>query len=172
MRRRQFLRALPLAGVVATAGCTSGRVTPTEVETGDREIKMTLSDGEHYFDPVGLAVEPGETVTWVNERGSHSTVSYSDDSGKKVAERRIPDGATGWNSGIVHEAGETVARPFEVEGTYDYFCDSHDKYGMVGRIVVGDPGGPADDQFPPSGTVPAAGRIVEAGSVSFAEFDG
>ena len=43
---------------------------------------------------------------------------------------------------------------------------------MVGRIVVGDPGGPADDQSPPHGTVPAAGRIVEAGSVSFAAFDG
>ena len=33
---------------------------------------------------------------------------------------------------------------FEVEGTYDYYSRRHEVIGMVGRIVVGSPGGPGE----------------------------
>ena len=34
-----------------------------------------------------------------------------------------------------------------VEGVYDYFCLPHEAAGMVGRIVVGRPGGPGTLPF-------------------------
>jgi len=33
---------------------------------------------------------------------------------------------------------------FEVEGTYDYYSQRQEVIGMVGRIVVGRPGGPGE----------------------------
>ena len=33
---------------------------------------------------------------------------------------------------------------FDVEGTYDYFSRNHEVLGLVGRIVVGKPGGPGE----------------------------
>ena len=37
---------------------------------------------------------------------------------------------------------------FDVEGTYDYFSRDQEIMGMVGRIVVGKPGGPAEKYKP------------------------
>ena len=34
-----------------------------------------------------------------------------------------------------------------MEGVYDYFCLPHEAAGMVGRIVVGRPGGPGTLPF-------------------------
>ena len=38
--------------------------------------------------------------------------------------------------------GATLEYTFEAEGTYDYYSRRHEVIGMVGRIVVGRPGGP------------------------------
>jgi plastocyanin len=170
MRRRGFLRAVGTTaaiGVTATAGCGGGGdgATPTR---GEHAVDM-LTDGAVYFDPIGLAVEPGETVTFRNESGRHSSTAYR---GEIAAGRRIPEGAEGWNGTTFTTQGKTFEHTFEVEGTYDYFCIPHKSVGMVGRIVVGDPGGPAEGSMPPDGPVPESARIVEAGAVSFSSFDG
>jgi hypothetical protein len=41
---------------------------------------------------------------------------------------------------------------------------------MVGRIVVGQPGGPAAGGMPPDGKVPTSQTIVEKGVVSYESF--
>ena len=43
--------------------------------------------------------------------------------------------------------GTTFGYTFEVEGTYDYYSRRHEVIGMVGRIVVGRPGGPGEKPF-------------------------
>jgi hypothetical protein len=41
-------------------------------------------------------------------------------------------------------SGGTLKWTFEVEGTYDYYSRAYEYLGMVGRIIVGQPGGPGE----------------------------
>ncbi len=89
---------------------------------------------------------------------------------------RIPEGGESWHSGMLGlTAGTRFEHRFQVEGVYDYFCQPHYHFGMVGRIVVGGArGGPAirrplaelpessQRQMPPVETVTEeAGRTFE-----------
>ncbi|MFC7080300.1 plastocyanin/azurin family copper-binding protein [Halorussus caseinilyticus] len=64
----------------------------------------------------------------------------------------------------------TFSYTFEVSGTYDYFCIPHKALGMVGRVVCGEPGGPAEGSMPPDGDVPESQAIVDRGTISYEEF--
>ncbi len=124
---------------------------------GQATVEMITEGGDNYFDPIGLQVEPGTTVTFENTSGAHNSVSYDD---------RIPSGAETWDTTI----GETAEHTFETEGTYDYFCRPHKTAGMVGRIVVGEPGGPAEGSMPPDGDVPDSDTITSEGEVAYEDF--
>lgn len=149
-----------------------GNATQTGTEGGgggggSQTVAMVTDGDQYYFDPIGLFVEPGASVTWENQAGSHSSTAYVE--GNPQAEvNRIPGDAEGWNSEILSEEGATFSHTFEVQGTYDYYCIPHKSLGMVGRIVVGEPSGLEGD--PPDGSVPAEQTIVEQGAVSFEEF--
>jgi uncharacterized membrane protein len=117
--------------------------------------------GNNYFDPIGLHVEPGTMVRFEIKAGAHSATAYPE---------RIPTDADTFDS-------ETISRgsfdhTFETPGTYDYYCTPHRSVGMVGRIVVGQPGGPAGDSPIPDGDVPASQTIVEQGSVPYGSSSG
>jgi|GEM_PF-371707 len=143
--RRQFLEALG-AGTVATAGLirpVAAQETPV--------VRM----GNNYFDPVGLHVEPGTTVRFEIATGAHSATAY---------ESRIPADASAFDSGVVSSGGFEYT--FEEPGTYDYYCIPHESVGMVGRIVVGSPGGPAEESPIPAGDVPESDAIVEEGAIA------
>lgn len=47
-----------------------------------------------------------------------------------------------WDSGFLVNDRDRFEITLTVEGVYDYFCLPHEAGGMVGRIVVGRPGGP------------------------------
>ncbi|WP_080505346.1 plastocyanin/azurin family copper-binding protein [Halorubrum aethiopicum] len=191
MERRQILKT---AGILATgsvtslAGCSGSgngngesEATTTEDTNGDsggetnagsggsNTVMMVTEGSEYYFDPIGLFIEPGETVTFKNQSGSHSATVYKQ--GTSSAEvTRIPEGAEAFNSEILSEQGATFEHTFETTGTYDYFCIPHKSLGMVGRIVVGEPGGPAEGGMPPDGNVPESQTIVDQDSVSYNSF--
>ncbi|MDY6780855.1 MAG: plastocyanin/azurin family copper-binding protein, partial [Halobacteria archaeon] len=144
-----------------TTEAVSGNETGNESGSGGSsrepktwEVSMT---SENIFDPIGLHIQPGDTVKWVNNGGVHSSHSYDD---------RIPEGASTWASGTYSE-GESWSHTFETEGTYDYYCTPHKSLGMVGRIVVGKPGGPAEQSpipnKPPEGKVPSGKTIAQNG---------
>jgi len=151
--RRQFLRGAGATVGIATVGVASGQEAPT--------VEMITDGSEYIFDPIGLHVEPGTTVTFEIASGSHSATAYED---------RIPDGASPWDSGTLSESGATWEYTFEAEGTHDYYCIPHKTLGMIGRVVVGEPGGPAEGSMPPDGEVPESDVIVENGSVSWEAF--
>ena len=155
MKRRTFLQT---AGGLAAASTLAQPTAAQEAKT----VQITMEGGDFFMDPVGLFVEPGETVTFeMGAAAPHSSTAYED---------RIPSDANPWDSGLLDE-GETFEHTFEVEGTYDYFCSAHVSLGQVGRIVVGSPGGPATESdipnSPPSGQMPDSQTIVEQGSVGF-----
>ncbi len=148
-------------GTGTQTGTAGGEDVPSEV--------AMITDGSDYlFDPIGLYVEPGEEITWVNDSGSHSSTAYVEGN-SSASVTRIPEEAEGWDSGTLSEEGATFSHTFEVEGTYDYFCIPHKTLGMVARIVVGEPSGLEGD--PPDGLVPSEQRIVEEGVVTQEEFN-
>lgn len=138
---------------------------------GSNEVEMVTDGEEYYFDPVGLFVEPGATVTWVNVEGAHSSVAYAE-SVDQAGTTRIPDDAEPWSSEVLSEADASFEHTLEASGTYDYFCGPHKSLGMIGRVVVGEPGGPAEEGQPPDGELPDSQTIVDQGSVGYDEFSG
>ena len=202
MERRAFLKTgstVATTGIIGLAGCAGegnggGEDTPEETPTatpeatpegtttetttgttGDGEnattVAMVTEGDEYYFDPIGLFVESGETVTFEIESGSHSSTAYEEGNGPAEV-TRIPQDAEAWDSGVLSEEGATFEHTFEVAGTYDYFCIPHKTLGMVGRIVVDEPGGPAEGSMPPDGDVPDSQTIVDQGAVPYSEFSG
>ena len=148
--RRKFLGAV--GGGVVTALTASGTVSGQQTPT--------ISVGNNYFDPVGLAIDSGTTVRFEIANGSHSVTAYDE---------RIPSGASSFDSGTISSGGFEHA--FDTPGTHDYYCIPHESMGMTGRIVVGEPGGPAEASPIPNGTVPGSDDIVEHGTVSSDQVD-
>lgn len=182
MERRQVLKTSGIvltAGVAGLAGCSGGSDGDSEPQepasnggSGDLStVQMFTKGGDYYFDPIGLFVEVGDTVTFENTEGNHSTVAYKDGIGQ-AATTRIPEDAEGWESSILTASGATFEHTFDTAGTYDYFCGPHKSVEMVGRIVVGESGGVAEGSMPPDGSVPDSQTIVDSESVSYEEFSG
>lgn len=198
--RRNYLKLVSgsaTAGTVALAGCSGGESTATESEsdteaptdTATATAAPTGTDvsceesnetytvemggaghGPFFFDPIGLFVNPGDTVEFVNATAGHSATSYHESLDSSDV-TRIPEEAEPFNSGVLNSEGASWQYTFSVPGTYDYFCIPHKGLGMIGRIVVCQPGGPATEGSPPDGELPDSQRIVEEGSVSWEEWD-
>lgn len=141
--RRDFL----VAGGFAAGHLLLGDVPRREVTGGaadDRvrsvaEVRMKSASGgaDVWFEPVGLRIEPGDTVRWVVDRGVHTSTAYHPENGDFP--RRIPEGAEPWDSGYLTGEGEAHEHTFRREGVYDCLCRPHEAAGMVGRIVVARP---------------------------------
>jgi plastocyanin len=132
-----------------------------------------------YFEPVGLHIQAGDTVSFVASSPHHTATAYH---GQHVKSHRVPDGVEPFSSPVV-PVGEVWNYTFTVPGTYDIWCGPHEHYGMAMRIVVGEPGGPAEEpvtDFSPMGVAGlsavvlnapelASSRIVELGAVPWAD---
>lgn len=110
------------------------------------EIRMQgNTDGSHvWFDPVGLRVQPGQIIRWINldPGNSHTATAYHPKNFDHPL--RIPEDAEPWNSDYLLP-NEAFSVALTVEGVYDFFCVPHEHAGMVGRIIVGQPDrSPAD----------------------------
>ena len=126
--------------------------------------------GQWFFDPAGLYIERGQTVRWVAANYGPTVTAFHPSN--ENHELRIPESAQPFNSGILVEHSQrykTFEWTFDVEGTYDYFSRTFEPLGMVGRIVVGRPGGPAEANPPGYGAregravvFPAQARILAA----------
>ena len=118
---------------------------------GTVEIRLVqTAEGKTYFDPPGVHIAAGDTVRWVQISGFHSVTAYHPKNDNH--ELRIPQSAQPWDSDILLSQAPKRDASFEhvftVPGVYDYFCKPHEMAGMVGRIVVGDPGdGPGTKPF-------------------------
>lgn len=101
-------------------------------------MQGTADGSQVWFDPVGIRIEPGQTLRWTNldSGNSHTATAYHPRNlGRPL---RIPAGADPWDSDYLLPQ-EAFAVTLTVEGVYDYFCVPHEHAGMVGRVIVGDP---------------------------------
>lgn len=109
----------------------------TETDDGVVVIEMFTRGGAQYNDPIGVHVEPGTTIRFVNRTGTHTATAYHPSNRNKS--QRIPDDAEPWDSGVLSGRNAEFEITLTVEGVYDYLCTLHEAQGHVGRIVVGDP---------------------------------
>jgi plastocyanin len=79
---------------------------------------------DFYFSPASINIEPGTTVTWVNQGQAPHTATHT--------------GGT-FDSGTL-QPGQSYSYTFNRAGTYAYYCQIHPN--MTGTIVV-DGGGAA-----------------------------
>ena len=158
--RREFLTAaswvLPGIGMLAPGGAHivpwvehfRPRRQAGTAKLPPRVVALRTVGGDFRFEPAGLLIEPGTSLIWLNMGDFHTTTAFHPDNDELLpggVPPRIPEGAESWHSGLLGlTAGTQFEHRFEVEGVYDYFCQPHYNFGMVGRIIVGRPhGGPA-----------------------------
>lgn len=124
-------------------------------------IGNNYAEGTWYFDPVAVYVQKGQKVRWVSRKWGATVTAFHP--ANENHELRIPENAPPFDSGPVplmdtaYRGWDTFEQTFNVEGTYDYYSRYHEILGMVGRIVVGHPGGPAEK---PPGYGGREGRAV------------
>jgi pseudoazurin len=93
----------------------------------DYQIHM-LNKGEAgtmVFEPSFLAIQPGDTVTFVPTDKSHNVENIKD---------MLPEGVEPFKSKV----NEEITMTFDVPGLYGIKCTPHFAMGMVGAIAVGD----------------------------------
>lgn len=91
----------------------------SSLESGPNSI--AISDG--VFAPVRLEIEPGETVTWVNDGDeAHRLTSFI---GETFTSPRL-------------EPGEEFSHTFEDEGVVEYVDPNIGRGVMCGAVIVGD----------------------------------
>ena len=120
---------------------------------------MVTEGSEYYFDPIGLFVEPEETVTFEIDSGSHSLTAYKEEN-SQASVTHILNGAESWDREVLSEENTTSEHTLDTTGTYDFFCTPHKTLRMVGRIVAGEPGSPADGSMPPDGMSRRVRRLL------------
>ena len=98
--------------IPAPAPAPSGSSASVTIPTGAAVL------GDRAYNPDGINVAVGTTVTWTNT----DTVSHTSTSD-----------ASGWDSRIVAPAGQ-FSFAFQTAGTYRYHCAIHP--GMIGTVVV------------------------------------
>ncbi len=146
-RRNFLLRSLAVGGALLIPGMAWWALKD-EVDAWDpaslppRVVGLRSLGGAFRFDPPGLLIEPGTELHWLNMGDFHTTTSFHPDNADLLAvdvPLRMPEGAEPWHSGLLGlTAGTQFSHQFTVEGVYDYFCQPHYSYGMVGRVVVGE----------------------------------
>jgi plastocyanin len=143
--RRDFIivASAGFCGAVRQAFSQFSPDRPGEASAGVPTIRAfgSYGRGVYYFDPAGLFIEPGATVEWLGI-GRRSVAAFHPANNNH--ELRIPEKAEPFDSAKMPAGGGNFRWKFEVEGTYDYFCQPQESLGMVGRIVVGRPGGPGE----------------------------
>lgn len=77
------------------------------------------------FDPQEITINAGDTVIWINGQGSHNV-----DGLQSV----FPNNPESFGNAV--GSGWTYQFVFTKTGTYDYHCDPHAAFGMVGKVFV------------------------------------
>jgi plastocyanin len=78
---------------------------------------------DNYFEPANAAVNPGDTITWINEGNQPHTVTADD----------------GQFDSEVLNPGDSFSVTFPEAGTIGYHCEIHPS--MTGSVTVGEGGG-------------------------------
>lgn len=141
-RRKAFAIRLSLALLVAAllGASAQGAASIGFVGKGEgKEVIILMKDvlfvvpGEEDKLEAVVVIEPGTTVTWINEDYLTHTVTYGDPS--TPIRQRLFD-SSGQAQGNYREMvpGESWSFTFTREGEYPFYCIPHP--WMVGKVIV------------------------------------
>ena len=123
-----------LRSILLGASIFLGILVPAHAEGPVEHIVKVVSDYENLrmaFKPKIIVIQPGDTVTWINEANEdHNIVSYPDG---------FPKGAKAVSSPYLKKKGEKWSHTFHRKGTYEYHCIPHLPMGMHGTVIVSHP---------------------------------
>ena len=125
------------AAPAAVASGDSNAKPANEVLVKMHEVPAT-GGTTFRFEPANLTIKVGTTVKWVNVSGEDGPRHTSTDDPEwetPQAQAILPSGAEKWRSPFLRP-GESAMHTFTVPGKYQYFCETHGPYGMVGTITV------------------------------------
>ncbi len=93
----------------------------------DFEVKMLNkgAEGAMVFEPAGLKIAPGDTVTFIPTDKGHNA---------EAIKGMVPEGAAEFKG----KMNEEIKVTFDVPGLYGIKCAPHLGMGMVAAILVGD----------------------------------
>ncbi len=91
---------------------------------GPASYNVTVSNGK--YTPANQTIMVGDTVIWTNIQGSHNV---------NGTQTTYPLNPAPFGNAVA-AAGWTYKYVFNTYGTYDYQCDPHVAFGMVGKIFV------------------------------------
>ncbi len=115
----------------------SGNVSPPVEPDHTVAVRIRPREGsqipEFFFEPTGLAIEPGDTVKFDYVTPHHTVTAYHPAFGYRP---RVPEGTPPFSAPVL-PAGGYWLYTFEHEGVYDYHCGPHEAFGHAGRIVAG-----------------------------------
>ena len=90
------------------------------------------------YAPENLTIKAGTTVKWMNVSGEDGPRHTSTDDPEWESPQTpaiMPAGAQKWRTPFLRN-GESATHAFTVPGKYQYFCETHGMYGMLGTITV------------------------------------
>lgn len=128
--RTTWASTAALIGLVACGG-SSGGTEPVQNEPpgGGGPVPVTVEVRNNSYSPNSVTIANGSTVTW---RWNSCT---GDGYGEEVCTAHSVTFDDGGPSAASREEG-TFARTFSAAGTYTYYCTSHGRTAMSGRVVV------------------------------------
>ena len=131
--------ALGVSGSLLANAGFSNLVLANAADLIEIHMKSDPTGGVVGFDPIGVLLQPGQTVRWICDDNVHTATTYSPTHDNHSL--RIPTNAQPWASDFLLPK-QTFEVTLTVEGIYDYFCAPHEEAGMVGRLIVGSAVGP------------------------------
>ena len=79
----------------------------------------------NLFTPDAVSVQVGDTVIWTNSQGRHNVNGL---------QSKFPDNPESFGNSV--GSGWEFSHVFTIPGLYDYQCDPHVQFGMVGKVIV------------------------------------
>ena len=124
MRRLLCLVALSFLALLVFVPVSGAQQQPQDMMGQSTTPKMWSVDIEDFdFDPADVAIQPGDTIMWVNRGNTPHTVTSDD----------------GQFDSEVLNPGESFMFTFPEAGTFNYHCEIHPF--MTGSVSVGAAGG-------------------------------
>jgi plastocyanin len=124
-----------IAGILMTfavSGCGLGGPAHSPPPSN---VTAVIDLGFMSYSPAEVTIHPGDTVEWRNTSVIPHTVTDNPGRAKKQGDAGVPPAVQIFDSGEI-AAGQVYTHTFTTPGTYHYFCAYHEKYGMVGTVVV------------------------------------
>ena len=116
------------------------------------------------YTPQDLIIEMGDTVKWINTEGFHNV---------NGTQATYPDNPESFGNGSAASGDWTYSYPFTMAGTYDYQCDPHVSFGMVGTVTVLDSTATIHEVIVSNGNFTPKDIIIKAGdAVKWTQIEG